>query len=130
MAQTPSTFEMKPGDAAPGFRLSTADEQWVELHDFQGQNGALVMFICNHCPFVIHVRDELARLGRDYSPEAVSIVAINSNDVTAQPADSPEKMKEEAAASGYEFPYVFDESQEIAKAYRAACTPDFFFTAC
>jgi len=84
------------------------------------------MFICNHCPFVIHVREELAHLGRDYLSKAVSIVAINSNDVTTHPGDRPEKMKEEAAACGYEFPYVFDESQDVAKAFRAACTPDFF----
>lgn len=112
------------GTIAPEFNLPDPDGVMHSLGE--GKQAYLVMFICNHCPFVIHVRDELARLGRDYSPEAVSIVAINSNDVTAQPADHPEKMREEAAASGYEFPYVFDESQKTAKAYRAACTPDFF----
>lgn len=123
MAATESEM-LELGTAAPDFNLPDPDGVMHSLGE--GKQAYLVMFICNHCPFVIHVRDELARLGRDYLPEAVSIVAINSNDVTAQPADSPEKMKEEAAASGYEFPYVFDESQEIAKAYRAACTPDFF----
>ncbi len=112
------------GTVAPDFNLPDPDG---EMHSLgEGKQAYLVMFICNHCPFVIHVRDELAHLGRDYSSDAVSIVAINSNDVTAHPADNPQKMKEEAATSGYEFPYVLDESQEVAKAYRAACTPDFF----
>ena len=112
------------GTIAPDFNLPDPDGMMHSLGE--GKQAYLVMFICNHCPFVIHVRDELAHLGRDYSSDAVSIVAINSNDVTAHPADNPEKMKEEATTSGYEFPYVFDENQEVAKAYRAACTPDFF----
>jgi thiol-disulfide isomerase/thioredoxin len=85
-----------------------------------------VMFICNHCPFVIHVRDELARLGRDYGERGVVVVAINSNDVDKYPDDGPEKMKQVAESVGFTFPYVLDEDQSIARAYRAACTPDFF----
>jgi len=84
------------------------------------------MFICNHCPFVKHVREELARLGRDYRSKGVEIVAINSNDVANYPDDSPEKMKDEVAQAGYTFPYLFDETQDVARAYEAACTPDFF----
>ncbi|MDG2376899.1 MAG: thioredoxin family protein [Woeseiaceae bacterium] len=123
MAATESEM-LELGTVAPDFNLPDPDGVMHSLG--KGKQAYLVMFLCNHCPFVIHVRDELAHLGRDYSSDAVSIVAINSNDVTAHPADNPEKMKEEAATSGYEFPYVLDESQEVAKAYRAACTPDFF----
>ena len=86
----------------------------------------LVMFICNHCPFVKHVREELARLGRDYLSRDVSVVAINSNDANTHPGDSPQKMKEEIDNFGYEFPYLIDGDQSVAKSYRAACTPDFF----
>ncbi len=123
MAATESEM-LELGTLAPGFSLPDADGVMHSLGE--GKQAYLVMFICNHCPFVIHVREELAQLGRDYLSQAVSIVAINSNDVTTHPADSPEKMKEEAVNAGYEFPYVFDESQEVAKAYRASCTPDFF----
>ena len=86
----------------------------------------LVMFICNHCPFVKPVADELAAIGRDFADSNVAIIAVNSNDVDKHPDDAPDKMKAEAAARGYTFPYVFDEDQSVAKAYRAACTPDFF----
>jgi len=85
-----------------------------------------VMFICNHCPFVKHVADQLAALGRDYLPRGIGVVAISSNDVSAHPADSPEQMVHEAEDRGYAFPYLYDESQEVAHAYHAACTPDFF----
>lgn len=84
------------------------------------------MFICNHCPYVKHVRGELAKIGREYQAKDVAVIAINSNDATKYPADSPEKMKQESQEAGYTFPYLFDETQEIAKTYRAACTPDFF----
>ena len=84
------------------------------------------MFICNHVPYVKHVRGELARIGTEYPPRGIAIVAINSNDAAKYPADSPAKMKEEAAAAGYAFPYLFDEDQSVARAYQAACTPDFF----
>ncbi len=112
------------GTIAPEFSLPDPDGREHELG--ADADAYLVMFISNHCPFVKHVRSELARLGRDYLPRNVSIVAINSNDTTTHPADSPEKMKEEIAAWGYEFPYVIDGDQSVAKAYRAACTPDFF----
>ena len=112
------------GSVAPDFELPDPDGK---LHSLPADKSAyLVMFICNHCPFVIHVREELARLGRDYGDGDVAIVAISSNDVATHPADSPDKMKQEAAANGYTFPYLFDETQSVAKAYRAACTPDFF----
>ncbi len=91
-----------------------------------GAAAYLVMFICNHCPFVKHVREELARLGRDYLSRDISIVAINSNDANTHPGDSPQKMKEEIDNFGYEFPYLIDGDQSVAKSYRAACTPDFF----
>ena len=123
MAATESEM-LELGTEAPEFSLPDPDGVMHSLGD--GKQAYLVMFICNHCPFVIHVREELAHLGRDYLSQAVSIVAINSNDITTHPADSPEKMKQEAAAAGYQFPYVFDESQQVARAYRAACTPDFF----
>ncbi|MFN7141037.1 MAG: thioredoxin family protein, partial [Limisphaerales bacterium] len=98
----------------------------VALGDFAGAPAVLVMFICNHCPYVIHIREELTKLARDYQAKGVAIIAINSNDPEKYPADSPEKMKEEVAKAGYTFPYLFDATQEVAKAYRAACTPDFF----
>ncbi len=112
------------GTEAPAFSLPDPDGTCHSLGE--GKAAYVVMFICNHCPFVKHVRSELAALGRDYLPKNVSIIAISSNDVEMHPGDSPAKMKEEADAWGYAFPYVFDEDQSVAKAYRAACTPDFF----
>ena len=127
MALTPATMELPPGAVAPDFHLpDTVSGRTVSLDEFQDAAAFLVMFICNHCPYVKHVRGELARLGRDYKSRGVAIVAISSNDAEKYPADSPEKMKEEAQAAGYTFPYCFDATQEVAKAYRAACTPDFF----
>lgn len=114
------------GTEAPPFDLPDADGKQFSLSDARGSAAYLVMFICNHCPFVKHVRGELARLGRDYLPKNVAIFAINSNDAGTHPGDSPAKMKEEAKAFGYEFPYLVDAEQDLAKAYRAACTPDFF----
>jgi len=109
---------------APEFSLP---DPHGNLHSLGSAADAyLVMFICNHCPYVKHVREELARLGNDYLPRNTAIVAINSNDANSYPGDSPERMKEEAATWGYEFPYVVDSDQSVAKAYRAACTPDFF----
>ena len=110
------------GTSAPAFSLPDPDGKLHSLPD--DGKPLLVMFICNHCPFVIHVRDALAALATDYP--GVNIVAISSNDVEAYPADAPDKMKLEAEAHGYTFPYLFDEDQSVAKAYRAACTPDFF----
>jgi thiol-disulfide isomerase/thioredoxin len=126
MARTPSNM-MPLGDIAPYFTLpcpSTGQE--VALNDIRGEQGTLVMFICNHCPYVLHVNEELSRLGKDYAHRGIGIVAINSNDVENYPDDSPEKMVEMARNMDYVFPYLFDETQEIAKAYDAACTPDFF----
>ena len=112
------------GTTAPEFSLSDPDGSLHSLGDAAA--AYLVMFICNHCPFVKHVREELARIGRDYAARGVSIVAINSNDTTTHPGDSPEMMKKEADRWGYSFPYVYDADQSVAKAYRAACTPDFY----
>ena len=123
MAATESQM-LELGTSAPEFVLPDPDGVMHSL----GESGLayLVMFICNHCPFVVHVRQELTRLGHDYAPQGVTLVAINSNDVITHPADSPEKMKEEAISNDYVFPYLFDENQSVAKAFRAACTPDFF----
>ena len=126
MAQTPSTM-LPLGTPAPAFTLEdTVSGRTVSLADFAGR-PLLVMFICNHCPFVKHVRAELARIGREYGQRGVGIVAICSNDAERYPDDSPVKMRDEARAAGYTFPYLFDATQDVAKRYRAACTPDFFF---
>ncbi len=125
MARTPSTM-MPLGTTAPDFSLPDTVGTPIGRDDFSGSPALLVMFICNHCPFVIHIREELAALGRDYGKRGVGIVAINSNDVENYPDDSPANMKEEAASAGYTFPYLFDETQKVAHGYRAACTPDFF----
>jgi thiol-disulfide isomerase/thioredoxin len=112
------------GTQAPVFTLPDPDGSLYSLRD--DAPATLVMFLSNHCPFVIHIREELARVGTEYDARGVAIYAINSNDVNTYPADHPLRMKEKAVAWGYTFPYLFDESQEAAKAYRAACTPDFF----
>jgi peroxiredoxin len=114
------------GTAAPPFSLPEVDGATVSLDDFDAAPALLVMFICNHCPFVKHVRDELARIGREYQDRGAAIVAISSNDAEAYPADAPDAMRAEKREAGYTFPYLFDESQEVARAYHAACTPDFF----
>ena len=125
MARTPSTM-LPLGTAAPDFKLMNVDGREVALADFAGKPALLVMFMCNHCPFVVHVADELARLGSEYIGRGVAVVGINSNDTATHPADSPERMVAEAEERGYAFPYLFDETQAVAKSYRAACTPDFF----
>jgi peroxiredoxin len=127
MTRTPSTM-LGLGTEAPDFRLpdTTAGGKEVALDDFAAAPALLVVFICNHCPFVQHVAGELAALSRDLPAQGVPMVAISSNDVAAYPADSPEAMAAEAARQGWAFPYLYDESQAVAKAYRAACTPDFF----
>jgi len=115
------------GSSAPDFDLlNPATGERVSLASFGSARALLVMFICNHCPYVKHVRNELAAIGREYQARGVAIVAISSNDTQAYPEDGPEKMVEEAQAAGYTFPYLFDETQSVAKAYNAACTPDFF----
>jgi len=125
MAATES--EMLPlGTEAPGFTLPDPDGTLFSLDDREDAAVYLVMFISNHCPFVKHVAAELANIGRDYGARNVAIYAINSNDTRTHPADSPAEMKKESANRGYSFPYLFDQDQSIAKAYRAACTPDIY----
>jgi peroxiredoxin len=114
------------GTQAPDFRLPDPSGKAVSLADFKGAPALLVVFMCNHCPYVKHVRAGLAKLARDYQPRRVAVVGVNSNDVANYAADSPAKMAEEAASAGYIFPYLYDESQAVAKAYRAACTPDMY----
>jgi peroxiredoxin len=114
------------GTVAPDFSLVNVDGQTVSLADLQAAPALLVVFMCNHCPFVKHIAGELARLAIDYQPQGLAMVGINSNDVSSHPDDSPEQMIHEAELQGYQFAYLFDETQEVAKAYRAACTPDFF----
>jgi peroxiredoxin len=125
MARTPSTM-LELHTPAPDFRLPNFRGEPVALQDFAAQRALLVMFICNHCPFVKHIRPAFAELRRSYREEDLAIVAINSNDIVAYPADNAENMAKEAAEFGYTFPYLLDETQAVAKAYRAACTPDFF----
>lgn len=125
MAATQSSM-LALGTPAPSFRLPAFDGTLVSLDDFRDACGLVVAFICNHCPFVKHVRPELARFARDYQPKGIATVAINSNDIEAYPQDGPAGMAEEARSAGYAFPYLFDESQDVARAYQAACTPDFF----
>jgi peroxiredoxin len=125
MARTPSTM-LPLGTKAPPFTLVNVDGSLVSLSDFDGAPAFLAIFMCNHCPFVKHLADALAQFGAEYMAKGVAIVGISSNDVSSFPADSPEQMVHEAEDRGYTFPYLFDESQEVAKEYRAACTPDFF----
>ena len=125
MALTPSTM-LPLGTTAPDFKLPDTTGKTVSLADFKGAPALLVIFMCNHCPYVVHIRAGLAQLARDYLPRDVAIVGINSNDVANYPADSPVKMKEEVKSAGYLFPYLYDGTQAVAKAHRAACTPDIF----
>ena len=125
MVRTPST--MQPlGIDAPDFSLPNIDGQTVSLSDFDQAPGLLVVFMCNHCPFVVHLADALAEFAREYTEKGLAIVGISSNDIENYPDDSPELMVAEAQRRGYVFPYLYDETQEVAKTYRAACTPDFF----
>jgi peroxiredoxin len=124
MARTPSNM-LDLGTSIPRFSLPDTDGKAISDSDFTGK-PLLVLFICNHCPFVIHIRQQLAQIGRDYLPKGIGIVAINSNDVVNYPDDSPEKMKIEKENAGYNFPYLFDESQAVATAFKAACTPDIY----
>jgi peroxiredoxin len=114
------------GTEAPDFSLVNVDGKTVSLSDFTGAPGLLVVFMCNHCPFVKHLANPLAQFASEYMAKGLAVVGINSNDVANHPADSPEHMVREAEERGYQFPYLYDETQEVAKAYRAACTPDFF----
>jgi thiol-disulfide isomerase/thioredoxin len=126
MVKTASTM-MPLGTAAPDFLLpDVVSGREVSLADFSGSKALLVMFICRHCPYVVHVREELARLGKDYRTRGVGIVAINSNDTKGYPEDAPPLLAAMAEELGFEFPFCHDETQEVAKKYGAACTPDFF----
>lgn len=115
------------GSKAPNFRLlDTISDKWLSLNDIKGTKATVVMFICNHCPYVIHVNSELVKLANDYLPKEVGFVAISSNDAVNYPDDGPEKMKLKAKEEAYPFPYLYDESQQVAKDYDAACTPDLY----
>lgn len=114
------------GSVAPDFRLPDPQGKQFSLEDFKGAPALLVVFLCNHCPYVKHIRARFAEFAKEFQCAGVAVVGINSNDVESYPEDSPEKMAEEIRSAGYTFPYLYDESQEVAKAYRAACTPDFF----
>ena len=126
MALTESTM-LELGTIAPDFALpNVVTGQTVRLSDFAGAQGLLVMFICTHCPYVKHIEQQLAQLGHDYAGKPLAIVAISSNDATTHPADGPAGLRQQALTYGFHFPYLYDESQAVARAYKAACTPDFF----
>jgi peroxiredoxin len=125
MALTPSTM-LALGTTAPEFQLPNIDGKTVALGNFKASPVLVVMFLCNHCPYVKHLRAALAEFGRECATKNAAVVAISSNDVSNYPDDSPAKMAVEARTAGYPFPYLYDETQKVAKAYRAACTPDFF----
>ncbi len=125
MARTPSTM-LPLGTVAPSFSLPSTSGRTVTLAEYAGKPALLVVFMCNHCPFVKHLAGALAQLANDYQPRGLAMVGISSNDVSAYPADSLENMKIEAQQRGYAFEYLYDATQAVAKAYRAACTPDFF----
>lgn len=126
MSLTPSTM-LDLGTSAPPFALpDTVSGETINLASFEDKKGLLVIFLCEHCPFVKHVRDELAKIGKDYVEKGLGIVAISANDITTHPADSPEKLKQMAQSLDLNFPVCYDATQEVAKAYTAACTPDFF----
>lgn len=126
MAEVVSTFQLRTGDEAPAFSLPDPGGKVWGLDELSGANGTVVVFACNHCPFVIHLADALGECAREFREVGVAIVAINSNDVEHYPQDSPEKMEAFAGEHGWDFPYLFDEDQSAATAYGAACTPDFF----
>lgn len=126
MVRTESQM-LQLGTKAPNFTLKNViDDYIIRLSDSVGENGTLVFFICNHCPFVIHVRDEFKPLFEEYSTKGISFIAVNSNSIETHPQDGPENMKALAQDMEWEFPFLFDDTQEVAKAYSAACTPDFF----
>jgi peroxiredoxin len=125
MVRTASTM-LPLGTKAPAFDLIGVDGRRVTVDDFQGARALLIVFLCNHCPYVKHIADGLATVCREYQEQGVAVVGINSNDAASYPEDSPEQMAREAEQRRYTFPYLYDETQEVARAYRAACTPDFF----
>lgn len=125
MART-ETIQIPLGYKAPDFiLLDTVSDKYLSLQDLKGEKATVVMFICNHCPYVKHVNAQLVKLANDYTPKGISFIAISSNDIVTYPQDGPHLMKENAKEENYPFPYLYDETQEIAKAYFAACTPDF-----
>ena len=125
MVKTASTM-LPLGTKAPDFSLPNIDGKTVSLTGFSEKPALLVIFMCNHCPFVIHLRNDLAQFAAEYQKKGLAVVGVSSNDVATHPDDSPARMAEEARTAGYTFPYLYDESQQVAKAYSAACTPDFF----
>ena len=125
MVETLSTM-LPLGTLAPRFRLPDPEGRLVSSDDFADAPALLVVFLCNHCPYVKHIQAGFAEFAKEYQNRGAAIVAINSNDIVTYPDDRPEKMAEEAAKAGYTFPYLFDETQSVAQAYHAACTPDFF----
>lgn len=126
MALTPSNMLPLQTEAPPFKLVDAVSERTMSHEDVKGEKATVIMFICNHCPYVKHVQPELVKIAEDYIPEDVKFVAISSNDVENYPEDSPELMKEEAKKWGYPFPYLYDETQAVARAYDAACTPDFY----
>jgi len=125
MVRTASTM-LPLGTEAPDFSLPDYNGQVIKRDDFRGKRGLLIVFMCNHCPYVKHVAPELSKLADEYQARDIAVVGISSNDASAYPEDAPDMMKQEAADQGYHFPYLYDESQQVAHAYKAACTPDFF----
>lgn len=126
MARTPSNM-LALGTKAPDFHLmDTVSGNVMALGDLKGSTGTVIMFICNHCPFVKHVNAELVRVANDYKEKGIAFIAISSNDIENYPQDAPHLMKENALSEGFTFPYLYDGSQEVARAYDAACTPDFY----
>jgi len=125
MSLTPSNMP-ELGTPAPAFRLPDTRGRMITLDDFAATPALLVIFLCNHCPYVKHLRSAIARFARDYRDRGLAVVGINANDPNSHPQDAPERMAAEVAAAGYIFPYLFDETQVVAKAFQAACTPDFF----
>ncbi len=125
MALTPSTM-LDLGTEAPNFTLADPEGNSFDLSKQQIDRGLLVIFMCNHCPYVIHIREQLVKRIRDYQGQGITVVAINSNDYDTHPDDSPERMAQDAKEFGYTFPYLVDEDQQVAQAYQAACTPDLY----
>ncbi|MFK7747242.1 MAG: thioredoxin family protein [Kordia sp.] len=126
MALTPSNM-LSLGTKAPDFTLiDTISDKNISLQQAKGSHGTIIMFICNHCPFVKHVNEGIVKLANDYQSKGIGFIAISSNDVANYPADAPHLMKENAKQEGYSFPYLYDTTQEVAKAYDAACTPDYY----
>ena len=126
MALTESN-DFTVGKIAPDFKLpNTVDNKTYELNHLKGKNGTAILFICNHCPFVVHINNELVKMANEYIKKGINFIAISSNDVNYYPQDGPTKMKQVAENLNYPFPYLYDESQEVAKAYDAVCTPDLY----